>query len=262
MRYSRKHLVNSTSSYHCFLGHCTQLENVTKQKKTACLTGLSVRCHFRSYGRNCIMQTVKKPEMNFLSLTGFPSGPGGPLSPKSPGNPWTHTHKQDGHETRGGTERHYHVHNAKMPIWMLDVFRSWFVTEVFTPNTGDQQSVSQNRSLQSKAKQIPSITLPVLSFLGDRQEIPRQYVSKRWVCGVLSGLRTKPPGLFLNGWIKLLGPGIADCAFFLLGARNSIIEAEQEAWCSHEATRSSCACQHAKVNTQLATHHGSALHII
>lgn len=67
------------------------------------------------------------------------------------------------------------------------------------------------------------------------------------------------PRTCLNGWIKLLGPETADCVFFLLGARNSIIEVEQEAWCSREATRSTCACQCAKVNMQPTAHHASAL---
>lgn len=79
----------------------------------------------------------------------------------------------------------------------------------------------------------------------------------------LAGIAQRPanqtPRTRLNGWIKLLGPGIADCALFLLGARNSIIEAEQEEWCSQEATRSSCACQYAKVNMQPTAHYASVL---
>lgn len=140
-----------------------------------------------------------------------------------------------------------------------------FATGFITPYTEDQQSVSQNRSLQTKAKQIPSNALPALhSWETGRKFHGWVFLSDRVSVCVRAGRSAQQPAnqtprTCLNGRIKLLGPGTADCVLFLLGARNSIIEAEQEAWCSREATRSTCACQCAKVNMQPTAHHASAL---
>lgn len=127
-----------------------------------------------------------------------------------------------------------------MFIWSKDLLWCWiyfditlFASEVTTPNTGDQRSVSQNRSLQSRTN--PNKCASSTSFLGDRQEIPRLSVSEQlsvYICTRWHRALGQTPRTCLNGWIKLLGPGTADCIFFSPGARNSIVKEEQEVWCN------------------------------
>lgn len=118
----------------------------------------------------------------------------------------------------------------------------------------------QNGSFQSKAKL--SDVVPAFSFPRDRQEIPWLIVSKRRVsvcartgrdCSAAHEPNPQDAPKWLNkaAWPR----NCWLCSFFLLGSRNSIIEAEQEEWCSQEATRSSCACQYAKVNMQPTAHY-------
>lgn len=127
--------------------------------------------------------------------------------------------------------------------------------------------------LQGKAKHITvSEPVPRASFLGDQQEIPWLSISKWCVCvfvcvharaswqGALGSRANQPPGLDWRGGIKRGRPqdlltGLFFPLLFSPGIRDSIITAEQEAWRGREATRSTCACHRAKVNSMLLCEH-------
>lgn len=122
----------------------------------------------------------------------------------------------------------------KNPQWRWIYFEiTLSASEVIKPSTGDQLSVSLNSRLQTTTN--PNKCAPSAPFLGDRQEIPRLSVSERLsvcVCTRWHSALGQTPRTCLNGRIKLLGPGTADCILFSIGARNSIIEEEQELWCN------------------------------
>lgn len=114
---------------------------------------------------------------------------------------------------------------------MLNVFRNHMICDLsdYTKHWGLTKWLPKQKFAES-SQANPIKYSPVLSFLGDSEEIPRLSVFKWRESICAHSPQSKTPRTCLNGWIKLLWTrNCWLCLFFLLhGPLSSTIETEQE----------------------------------